>query len=159
MKTLSATALFLAGQSEAKWSKGTCPEVPTVQNLDASRYVGKWYEMARDQQIPFELGASCTTAHYTVRDDGDLDVANRSWYWYAFGQYISVHGKARCDTAHGECTVGFFGQPVTGEANYRVLNTDYDNYSVVYNCSPFGMGKFEVMWLLSRNNTLDTATE
>ena len=33
--------------------------------------------------------------------------------------------------------------------------TDYDNYSVVYNCTPSGSGKYEMFWLLARENKLD----
>ena len=84
-------------------------------------------------------------------------MTNRGWYWYFLGNYFGVHGKARCDLANGECTVGFFGQSVEGVANYRILNTDYDNFSVIYNCVPVGTGKFEVVWVLARENTIDNS--
>ena len=93
-KTL--TALVLIDQVAATYSEGGCPKINTVKPFDAKRYVGEWYEIARDSGPSFEWGAECTTAHYTLRSDGDIDVTNRAWYWYYFGQYFGIHGKARC---------------------------------------------------------------
>lgn len=50
----------------------------------------------------------------------------------------------------GLANVKFF--PLAPWANYMILATDYDNYSVVYNCDAFsgGMVKVEYMWVLTR---------
>jgi len=36
------------------------------------------------------------------------------------------------------------------EANYKVVDTDYDNYAIVYDCSPKLVAKKESLWLLTR---------
>ena len=41
------------------------------------------------------------------------------------------------------------------EANYRVVDTDYENYAIVYDCSPFPVIKKESLWLLTRKQWPD----
>ena len=38
--------------------------------------------------------------------------------------------------------------------NYTIAGTDYDNYSIVYSCSPFYGGGFEMLWILAREREL-----
>jgi len=55
---------------------GSSP-VNTVESVDLNRYVGTWYEIAK---IPNRFQSGCdrgTTASYTLRDDGRIDVVNR----------------------------------------------------------------------------------
>ena len=45
------------------------------------------------------------------------------------------------------------------EPNYLVLDTDYDTYSIVYNCSQVSrMFTFDLLWVLAREKTLDQDT-
>ena len=100
--------------------------------------------------------ATCTTATYGERDDGDISVTNRAWLWWFFFRYFEIEGKARCDE-NGQCRVDFQeGADLEGRTNYNVLSTDYDNYSLVYSCEDTWYGKFELLWILTRN-TDDTA--
>jgi apolipoprotein D and lipocalin family protein len=40
--------------------------------------------------------------------------------------------------------------------NYWVVDTDYENYSLVYSCKSYlGIMKSEAVWFLSRKRTLD----
>ena len=51
--------------------------------------------------------------------------------------------------------VGFFSW-LTG--SYKVLSTDYTNYTLIYNCDQyFGFWKNEYVWILSRTPTLDSS--
>ena len=47
--------------------------VTPVDNFDSSRYLGKWYEIARLDHS-FERGLDSVTAEYARRDDGGLTV-------------------------------------------------------------------------------------
>lgn len=52
-------------------------KVKAVPSLDLTRYVGKWYEIAR---LPNRFQTSCAdnvTAEYRTRTDGNIDVINR----------------------------------------------------------------------------------
>ena len=53
--------------------------------------------------------------------------------------------------APGDCFVTFFSQPFASEPNYSVIDTDYENYSIVYNCDENDM---QYLWFLSRESTL-----
>ncbi len=61
-----------------------CTGVPKgiqpVTGLNADKYLGKWYEIARLDHS-FEEGLSRVTAEYELQDDGSIKVTNRG---YAF---------------------------------------------------------------------------
>merc|ERR1719400_662127 len=62
------------------------------------------------------------------------------------------------DPAHpGELIVHFPGTPVDGD--YWILDTDYENYAVVYACVDyiFGLIHFEFAWILGREQQIDAA--
>eukprot|EP00352_Strombidinopsis_acuminata_P003550 CAMPEP_0176389464 /NCGR_PEP_ID=MMETSP0126-20121128/38400_1 /TAXON_ID=141414 ORGANISM="Strombidinopsis acuminatum, Strain SPMC142" /NCGR_SAMPLE_ID=MMETSP0126 /ASSEMBLY_ACC=CAM_ASM_000229 /LENGTH=116 /DNA_ID=CAMNT_0017758299 /DNA_START=246 /DNA_END=596 /DNA_ORIENTATION=+ len=61
---------------------------------------------------------------------------------------ISLNGK--CPTTDASCYVSFFGIS-TLTPNYTVIDTDYENYSIVYSCNWFL--KKEVVHVLSRDPT------
>ena len=49
---------------------------------------------------------------------------------------LGVIGDAECDPESADCTVNFFGWPFRSETrNYRVIDTDYENFSIVYDCN------------------------
>ena len=62
-------------------------------------------------------------------------------------------GTARCLGDDGKCEVSFF-QPIWGD--YEVMDTDYENYSVVYSCTSFlGLASTQIAWVLGRRETLE----
>ncbi|KAJ8041364.1 Apolipoprotein D [Holothuria leucospilota] len=71
--TLSFLALF-SPTLAINW--GRCPSVPTVDDFDVTKYYGKWYEIARSDNIPFENGARCVTAEYTPTWSRRISVQN-----------------------------------------------------------------------------------
>ena len=54
---------------------GQCPKPKLVENYDPDAYLGIWYELRRDESIPFETG-ECVTAQYRLNDDGSIRVTN-----------------------------------------------------------------------------------
>ena len=135
-----------------------CPKVNTVQNFDSDAYLGTWYEAYRSVKCPFESG-ECVTADYSVaEDEGFLDVYNSQQLYKSDGTLkISRHGaKGWAKQLNPELNQGTLGvkfsvfQPVYG--NYDILDTDYENYTVVYSCfsTLFGYYKQEYAWLLTR---------
>jgi lipocalin len=55
-------------------AKGVTP----INHFDASRYLGKWYEIARLDNR-FERGLEQVTATYGKRQDGGISVLNRGF--------------------------------------------------------------------------------
>ena len=157
-------ALVAVGQVQAAVALGKkCPkwneDYKTVQNLDLDRYKGRWYEVYRDKEIPFEWTTTCVTATYTISDaaNGTIDLKNRGWFWWFFFSYFSVNGKGKCFGSEGRCIIDFSPNPnFSVTPHYEVLYTDYTKYSFIYSCREtwFGLGIQEFIWILSREKTI-----
>jgi apolipoprotein D and lipocalin family protein len=80
-----------------------------VEQLDTSRYLGTWYEVARLDHS-FERGLSNVTADYSMRDDGGLRVINRG-YSAEEGDWQQAEGRAYRieEDQPGHLKVSFFG--------------------------------------------------
>ncbi|RVE50648.1 hypothetical protein evm_004680 [Chilo suppressalis] len=57
---------------------GGCPKVQVVNDFQAPRYLGKWYE-AEKYFFVFELGGKCVTATYTDLGNGTIGVYNSNF--------------------------------------------------------------------------------
>jgi apolipoprotein D and lipocalin family protein len=123
-----------------------------VEHFDTSRYLGKWYEIARLDHS-FERGLSRVSAEYSLRDDGGLKVVNRG-YKAADAKWSEAIGKAYFVGApdRGFLKVSFFG-PFYG--SYIVFDLDQQNYSYSLISGP----DKSYFWLLARSPTLDEATK
>lgn len=65
--------------------------------------------------------------------------------------FDTISGIAKCNGAR--CSVKFNWYIPAGD--YRVLNTDYENYSVIYSCmNLLNVAKIENVWILSRDTEL-----
>lgn len=160
-RILCLAALLMSGDVQAGyWFGGDCPARGDNQKpIDINRYLGRWYEYEHDRAFYIPLSGHCTTATYSLRDDGDVKVVNKGGAWWPF-TFLSggIEGSARCYPAQGACTVNFGSRDLdTAPTNYQILGTDYDNYSVVYTCgSRFeGLMHREVVWILTRKPNPD----
>ncbi|HMW38504.1 MAG: lipocalin family protein [Saprospiraceae bacterium] len=80
--------------------------VRAVPNVDLNRYAGKWYEIASYPQR-FQKGCNCTTAEYTLTEEGYVVVENRCRKDSINGKMSYIKGKA-------------FVEPNTGNAKLKV---------------------------------------
>ncbi|XP_001660233.2 apolipoprotein D [Aedes aegypti] len=157
LELLIAAVLCLAFVIEALIiSSGTCPKRPVVRNFNVSRYTGLWYEISRYEQ-PFQLGGECVTAQYSLNKDGTVRVFN-SMLIPPNDVRSSIVGRAvvsypNKDPVPAKLIVTFNGVPVA--SNYWVLDTDYDNFSVVWSCFQIGgIIHTQGAWILSREPEL-----
>uniref|UniRef100_A0A023EJI8 Apolipoprotein D n=1 Tax=Aedes albopictus TaxID=7160 RepID=A0A023EJI8_AEDAL len=157
-ESLIAVALCLVIGGEALIiASGSCPKRPVVQNFNVSRYSGLWYEISRYEQ-PFQLDGECVTALYTLNKDGTVRVFN-SMLIPPSDTRSSIVGRAVLSYPHKETIpakllVTFNGVPVA--SNYWVMDTDYDNFAVVWSCFQVGsLIHTEGAWILSREPELD----
>ena len=151
-KLLSIAALVNATSASG------CPDVPVQADFDPVSYTGRWFTISRNKNSPFEWWGQCETADYTLKDDGDIKVVNRGWFWWGAG-YATAVGNANCPNGEAKCHVDFTGKESrrTGAVNYEVLFTDYKDYSVVYACQEdFGLVTIEDVWILARQNSLSS---
>ena len=82
----------------------------------------------------------------------ETDEVTNWWLFGDFGKAMDwTRGQAYCK-GNGNCKVKVF----ISKSSYQVLDTDYDNYSIVYGCDQkFGLWYTETTWLLARTRTVD----
>lgn len=140
--TLITTIMALAFFSCSTIPKGAV----AVQPFDVTKYLGKWYEIAR-LDFKFERNLNNTTAQYSFNDDGSIKVDNRG-YNVKTEEWQQAVGKAkfvdREDVAM--LKVSFFGPFYSG---YNVIALD-DNYTYALVTGE----KLKYLWILSRKTTI-----
>ncbi len=151
VRFLAIAVALAAGCAATTTERLGLPALRTVEQVDLNRYLGTWYEIASFPQS-FQAGCTATTATYTLRDDGNIDVLNRCRKGGLEEKETSALGRARVvhpgDNARLE--VSFFG-PFWGDYWIVDLAEDY-RYAVVGN-----PGR-DYLWILSRTPALDEAT-
>lgn len=140
-----------AGCATSTTERLRLPPVQTVAHVDLSRYLGTWYEIANFPQS-FQRGCTATTATYTLRADGGIDVLNRCRKGSIDGEEKSALGRARVvDRAtNAKLEVSFF-RPFWGDYWIMDLSDDY-SYAVV------GHPGRDYLWILARTPTMAEAT-
>ena len=133
---------------------------PTATSVDLSRYVGKWYEVAR---LPMWAQRKClrSTAEYRLLESGDIGVRNACVA--TDGEEMSIEGKAtildREDHAKFNVVFNQWAAKLAAffttsdEGNYWILRVDPDyRYAVV------GTPDREYLWILARTPSLPDST-
>lgn len=152
MKILLMTvALALAGCATTTTERRSLPELKTEPNVELSRYLGTWFEIASFPQR-FQKGCTATTATYSLRSDGDLDVLNRCRLQTLDGPEKVAKGHAVVvdEQTNAKLKVTFF-KPFWGAYWIVEVGPQYE-YAVV------GHPGREYLWILSRSSTMDEAT-
>jgi len=148
---LLAVICIASVRSDFNW--GRCPNVQyELSSFDMTRYLGRWYEIARAANVPFQKG-ECTQAEYSLNDDGSIRVHNTELIGTersgAVGKATPTSNPFRLEVTFGD---SFFAKLFPGD--YRVMNTDYEQFSIVYSCTDLLVGRFEFVWILSRTPQL-----
>ncbi|NXI61149.1 APOD protein, partial [Anseranas semipalmata] len=134
---------------------GPCPKPPVEQNFNITRYLGTWYEI---EKLPasFERG-KCIQATYSVKGNGKYRVVNKELL--ANGRVNQIEGEITYTNASEPAKLSVRFSWLMPAAPYWVLDTDYENYSLVYSCtSVLGLFHVEYAWILSRSRQLDSGT-
>lgn len=135
--------LALATLSFLPLAHAGLPPVRTVPHVDLSRYMGRWYEIATILQ-DFQRGCTASTADYSLRDDGKVDVLNQCRLGYPTGPLKSARAVAfPADATNGRLKVRFPGRPL-GDYWILELGRNYE-YAVV------GTPDRGALWVLSRS--------
>lgn len=150
---LSCLMLALAGCSST--NHDTAP--PTTMQVDLQRYQGTWYEQAR---LPMFFQHNCvqSEAHYTLRDDGRIDVTNRCKE--KDGEWNEAQGVAEAQVPGRTDKLwvrfdNWFSRlaPEMTKGEYWVLYHDAD-----YKVALVGHPNREYLWLLSRDKEISNST-
>jgi apolipoprotein D and lipocalin family protein len=138
--------IFAAGAA-VKAAAETKP-LEVVPRVDIERYLGTWYEIATIPQR-FQKGCVGVSAHYSLREDGAIDVFNVCRKGTLDGKERSIRGKAWIvdRTTNAKLKVRFFW-PFTGA--YWVIELDRD-----YQWAVVGHPDRTYYWILSRTPQMD----
>jgi len=127
-------------------------KVPTVvSTVDLNRYMGMWYEIARLPNY-FERKLKCTSANYTLRDDGRITVLNKGYYLSDPQKSTSSRGVAWIPDkmSPAKLKVQFFW-PFSGDYWIMELDKEY-RYVLV------GDPSLKYLWILAREKKMDDQT-
>lgn len=141
---LVAIALFTSAcglLSKGPVGNSSVPE-PT-QSVDLTKYLGRWYEIAR-YEASFQKDCEAVTADYSLNDDGTIKVINTCRQDSVDGKSRSAEAKAKIVTGSHDAKlkVSFFW-PFYGD--YWVLDHAPD-----YSWSIVGEPSGRYLWLLFR---------
>jgi apolipoprotein D and lipocalin family protein len=126
------------------------PPLRSVEQVDLSRYLGRWYEIARFPFV-FEDGLINTTATYGLQQDGTIEVLNEGYRDSAAGKKETARGRAWIPDPKqtARLKVSFFG-PFSSD--YWVIMLDEKDYS--YAVVSTG---YQYLWILNRTPVMDAA--
>jgi apolipoprotein D and lipocalin family protein len=143
---LAGTAGFLVGCATARPSGNRAVPEP-AKPVDLTRYLGKWYEMAR-YEAGFEKDCEGATAEYALRPDGLVSVVNSCRQDAPDGPLRTARARARIvpDSGNAKLKVSFFGPFFIG--NYWVMD-HADDYGWTIVGEPTG----KYLWILTRDPT------
>ncbi|XP_034667678.1 apolipoprotein D [Drosophila subobscura] len=127
---------------------GQCSEVKVVEDFDVEAYLGIWYEHSK-YPFAFEIGKKCIYANYSLIDNETLSVVNGGINRLT-GNPSNISGTAKV-IGPARLAVAFFPGQQTTRANYLVLGTDYESFSVVYSCTNVtSLANIKIVWILTR---------
>ena len=145
-----AVCLFMMAKGEAAHAQGMRSELKVVDHVDLSRYLGKWYEIAR---IPVFFQSGCAggvTATYTLLAEGTVRVLNQCCA--DDGQKKQAKGRAWVVDKKTNAKLKVSFVPILSKlfaGDYWIidLGPNYE-YAVV------GHPSRDIGWILSRTPTL-----
>ena len=142
----------LLGSAMARVSFGSCPNPVLQANFDMWEFFGVWYEVKRDSFKLVEDG-DCVYANFTSNLDGSVNIRNSKLPASGYRYETDESATPKIDSAaHYDVKESDFNP----NAEFRIVSTDYENYAVVYACSPLPlMFKNDDVWIYTRksNNT------
>ncbi|XP_014601794.1 PREDICTED: uncharacterized protein LOC106785667 [Polistes canadensis] len=151
-KVLLILTTTLAMTSAQIPTLGWCPEYVPMANFDMNRFLGTWYEAERYFQLA-EVVSRCVMSNYTKGPDGKLRVSNEVTSRITGIKRI-LEGEikqAASKAEEGKLHVKYTALPLTPETHYSVLETDYDNYAVLWSCSGIGPINAQNAWVMTRD--------
>jgi len=149
-RSLLVSFALLTGCTASTTERLKLSPLATVPKVELSRYLGTWYEIASFPQR-FQRGCTGTTANYTLREDGEIDVLNRCRKERLEGEESVAKGRARVvdSTTNAKLQVSFF-RPFWGDYWVIDLGAEYE-FAVV------GHPGRDFLWILSRTPTMEPA--
>ncbi|HVS94309.1 MAG TPA: lipocalin family protein [Mucilaginibacter sp.] len=147
-KEVLAASAAVAGAAAVAWMVQNRDEkLETVTYVELDQYMGKWYEIARFPQS-FEKDCACSTAEYSLNDDGTVKVLNSC---IKEGVPDIVEGKAAITDKKTNSKLKVHFGIFSGKYWIIALAPDY-SYAMV------GHPNRKYLWILNRKPVMDSQT-
>ncbi|KAL1464543.1 hypothetical protein WDU94_004176 [Cyamophila willieti] len=129
---------------------GGCPDFVAMADFDMAKFLGTWYETERYVNI-FEAGSRCVKTNYTKAVDGRFLVASEIMNRFT-GVKRVLEGEIKLIVkgTKSELNVRYPNLPIPYDTQYTVLDTNYDEFAVVWACSSLGIVNTQNAWILTR---------
>lgn len=142
--------LLLSSLWSCAGGKKSLEPLKTVPEVDLDRYTGLWYQVARYPHFFQRSRCALSTAEYTRREDGKIQVENRCWAEEVGGKITQkVSAVARPVKGEpGHLKVTFYG---LFTSDYLIIDLDTENYQWAVVSTP----SRKTLWILSREPALE----
>ncbi|XP_032529061.2 apolipoprotein D-like [Danaus plexippus] len=147
---LSLVLLLAATASAQIPSLGWCPDYQPMADFNVNRFLGTWYESERYFTVS-ELGSRCVAIKYNSTPEGRILVSNEITNSLT-GLKRVLEGSMQMIGREGEgrMMIKYTALPRTYDNEFSILDTDYDNYAVMWSCSGIGPVHIQNAWVLTR---------
>ncbi|KAB0801015.1 hypothetical protein PPYR_05369 [Photinus pyralis] len=131
-------------------SFGWCPDYTPMEDFEVDRFLGKWYESERYFTFS-DVTSRCVVTDYARASSGRIYVSNEvtnriTGVKRVIGGHLELSGKKN----EGKMNVKYATTPISTESTLIVLDTDYDNFAVIWSCSGFGPFHAQNVWVMTR---------
>ncbi|XP_038207556.1 apolipoprotein D-like [Zerene cesonia] len=143
--------LLLAAAAHAQIpSLGWCPDYQPMANFNINRFLGNWFEAERYFTVS-ELGTRCVNTKYEATPEGRIVVSNEITNSLT-GMKRVLDGTLQMIGREGEgrMMVKYASLPVPYDTEFSILDTDYENFAVMWSCSGIGPVHIQNAWILTR---------
>ncbi|CAH1103586.1 unnamed protein product [Psylliodes chrysocephalus] len=131
-------------------SLGFCPDYLPMTDFDIDSFLGKWYESERYFQFS-DIASRCVVTDYAKGPSGKIYVSNEvTSRLTGVKRVIDGHLELSGRVGEGKLNVKYSTTPLSSQAILTVLDTDYDNYAVIWSCSGFGPLSAQSAWVMTR---------
>jgi len=131
----------------------TCPSPPVMKDFELTKYLGTWYEIERNYNPAETSKHTCATVVVSQIASKDYNVMfNATWKYRGNDRRLIVNGKYNANDEPAKLKIKPI--PYFPRQNYWVMETDYENYAIVWSCAEFFLNHYQLVWIFSRERIM-----